>query len=80
MTRSLLVENGEQKADHLHIIMLGNSGPAMARLFPTIMTDMQAMFISLLFSQIFGEKLVLDQGTDSHTTLISLSDDEITSI
>ena len=69
-----------KESNEVDTIMLGECGPVIESIPPTIKDEMQMMFIRLLFSQMMAEKLVEDWGIYSPWTIASLSDDGITVI
>ena len=60
-------------------VMLGRCVPATESL-PSIIKEMEKIFLDLGFNQVVAQKLVDDQEIDSSKTLTSLSDEDITAI
>ena len=58
-------------------VMFSRCTPATECLLPTIIKQIEEMFLNIGFSQVVAEKLVNDQRTDSPWILASLSDEDI---
>ena len=70
----------QKKEDVAETAPLVRGAPAAESLPPTIVKEMEEMFIRLGFSQTVAMKLVDDQWIDSPLTLASLSDEDIVTI
>ena len=65
-------EEEEEEEEEVVTVMLGRCTPAAKSLPPTIVEEIEEMFLRLGFSWTVAQKLVNDQGIDSPCTLESL--------
>ena len=60
--------------------MIGDHGPAIKSLPPTVKDKMQVIFVSLLFCQMVTKNLLKKQGVGSPRTFVSISYNDIIAI
>ena len=73
-------DNNQEEEEEAVMVPLVAHAPAAPSLPPTIVEEIEKMFLRLEFSQAVVLKLVDSQGIDSPQTLASLSDKDIAAI